>query len=764
MAHHQHSDYDRRHQGQSSLGTRQSSELSQLPTGEDEINAELDEPPDDLVRFAPLPPVKVSSAGKKPSMTLSSMPHNRNASLLTQALLLSPNLTPNSDAEAPVLTTDGDLTSPARTTSPSPPLLASQSQDLAGINPYELSTLADKAPRRHVKLPPSAEATDSSAATDLEVGLGRKRCIKFACGRQAAAQPDTSQPAATLNTKVEAPEPREPAARPCMLRFVCPMKPPKPSESRHISEHKSKPILPERHPSTARELSPTSSPDPQHQDSRPGPKMPVTEGRSDSPEIKRLQKSLIFSRPNLEASEATRFHEFAGPYDEDDDWIHEQTAYRKKMTINDTLQKENAIRKIGEEAEEEALEEEAVDEAEEVYNDPDDASYDPSTGDHVSDAGNETDDEDGFAESDDDSEIDSEYQFWTPGLTTAATSADHLEHARFHVPRTSSDSSIESKIHLKDSGPRPEPRAKRIRESNRTQPVMMRPTTPDLPDSTDFVCGTLDEDRPLEAAYMSCLEERRRFKHRIIPQDIDPSFPTSDPEVGKNDEASCASTQASDEPLWVLGFPENSDEEHAVLRRQPLSRRNTKSPMPSPKRMRSPPPKRSHIHRSPPPRAATCHTHEEHSSASSPISWDDLQPAASRSSPSPPITSSQRMMTPPPLPERGNVTSTASLPRTPNPFWAPRGPLGRLASVTSSPKGTGPDMRSRGPIDIVTGLEKKRQRRKEKFWRQHCRNGAKEKERRCQPGKGAERMRELGLEMAGKNKGYLPQAQLMLSI
>ncbi|KAL8714933.1 MAG: hypothetical protein Q9220_001446 [cf. Caloplaca sp. 1 TL-2023] len=734
--------------------------------GDDEINTELDEPPDDLLRLAPLPRVKVPSTEKKQVVTLSSMPPNRNASLLTQALLLSPTSTPNSDAEAPVLTSDGDLTSPARTSSPSPPLIANQSQDLAGINLYELGTIADKAPRKHVTLPPSAEAADSSAATDLEVGLGRKRCIKFACGRQAAARPDVSQPITTLNPKGEPPGPTETAARPCMLRFVCPMKPTKSSESRQISEHKSKPMLPRRHSSTAREVSPIASPDPQPQGSRPTVKPHVTEGRSKSSGIRSAQKSPVFNRPNLEASEATRFHEFAGPYNEDDDWIHEQTAYRKKITINDTLQKENAIRKIGEEAEEEALEEEAVNEAEEVHNDVDDASYGLSSGDHVSDAGNETDDEDGFAESDNDSEMGSEYQFWTPGLTTAATSADHLEHTKFHVPRTSSDSSVESKIHLEDSGPRSQPRAKRFHDPSRTRPVKMRPATPDLPDSTDFVCGTLDEDRPLEAAYMSCLEERRRLKHRVIPQDIDPSFPTSDPEDGKDGEANCtSSTQASDEPLWVLGLPSNSEEEHAVLRRKPLSRRNTKSPMPSPKRMRSPPPppRRTQIHRSPPPRATTCHTHEEHSSVASSNSGDDQKRAARKSSPFPLNTSSRRMMTPP-LAEQGNLTSTASLPRTPNPFWVPHGPLGRLASVSSSPKGKGPDVRSRGPIDIVTGLEKKRQRRKEKFWRQHCRHGAKDKERRCQPGKGAERMRELGLEMAGKNKGYLPQAQLMLSI
>ena len=64
----------------------------------------------------------------------------------------------------------------------------------------------------------------------------------------------------------------------------------------------------------------------------------------------------------------------------------------------------------------------------------------------------------------------------------------------------------------------------------------MRPGTPELPDSTDFVCGTLDEDRPLEAAYISCREQKKREKHVPIPQDIDPSFPTSDLEDNDDDQ------------------------------------------------------------------------------------------------------------------------------------------------------------------------------------------------------------------------------------
>ena len=70
---------------------------------------------------------------------------------------------------------------------------------------------------------------------------------------------------------------------------------------------------------------------------------------------------------------------------------------------------------------------------------------------------------------------------------------------------------------------------------------------------------------------------------------------------------------------------------------------------------------------------------------------------------------------------------------------------------------------NRGPIDIKQGLEARKQRRKEHYWRKHCRDH-KDKSRRCAPGKGAERMRELGLEMAHRNRAYGQKLELMLSV
>jgi hypothetical protein len=64
------------------------------------------------------------------------------------------------------------------------------------------------------------------------------------------------------------------------------------------------------------------------------------------------------------------------------------------------------------------------------------------------------------------------------------------------------------------------------------------------------------------------------------------------------------------------------------------------------------------------------------------------------------------------------------------------------------------------------GLEKKRQKRKEKFWRQHCRKAAKEyAEKKPVKGRGAERMKELGLECAERNRGYgIGPQQLVISL
>lgn len=736
-------------------------------TSDEELTADIDEPPDTQIRFKKqwTRGSYISNTGYEFMMS-SCNGRKRTESLLTQALLTSPELNPMSDIEAPVLTSDGGMTSPARTSTPSPPL--------PDVNHMHLGSLvSDKPPVSKTEHPPDAvqiphaAELDRSRETKVEERLGRRRCISFVCGRQAAVQRKADPPVQAQESSDVSVKSAEPPKRPCTLRFACPMKPsrtepPKAerAESPVDSIEKEIKAVPITHAAI---------------ESLPGPKLrehrDSTSTVKNSPPKDACTRSAApaFNRVDFQKSEATRFNEFAGTL-ADDEWTNEQTVYRQKITVNDTLRKETAIRQLAEEAEEEALDEEA----EEDFEDADSQSEADETGgdgedeDEVSDEGNETDDEEGFAESDDESDLGSEYQFWTPGLITAATSTDQLEHIPPPTHRLASESSIESIVDNKKDP------ARRRKEPRTRRYSKMRPGTPELPDTTEFVVGTLDEDRPLEDAYMSCLEERRRH-HPIIPQDIDPSFPTSEPEEGDDDEDNGdASTQLDDEPEWVTGRLESSEEEMLTARRKTSSsRRAIKSPMPSPKRFHSPlPPKqRKVVHRSPPPRCLFDQSnhrlwspHPTHRKPNSP-------PSSRRPSLTGSLSSKSHGINMPHLAQRPNLTHTTSLPRTPNPFWnqhrVAHFHCAETPSASSSPKTMGPsrsDSHTRGPIDIVQGLETKRQRRKEKYWRQHCRDASKTKERRCQPGKGAERMRELGEMMRDRCKGYGQKAQLVLSV
>lgn len=223
---------------------------------------------------------------------------------------------------------------------------------------------------------------------------------------------------------------------------------------------------------------------------------------------------------------------------------------------------------------------------------------------------------------------------------------------------------------------------------------------------------------------------------------------------------------------WLTGRPKTSEEvESLPTRWGPSSTKATNSPIPSPKPLHSPPPKRATVHRSPPPRRLFGRQTQRLRSPP-PMHRKLTSPPSSRRpsvSGSPPKKSHGIDM--PHLAQRPNLTHTNSLPRTPNPFWLQHrrshfhDPDTPLAGI--SPKAAGQsrgEVHSRGPIDIVQGLETKRQRRKDKFWHQHCRTAGKDKGRRCQPGKGAERMKELGLEMADRLRGYGQKAQLVLSV
>ncbi|KAL4869175.1 hypothetical protein BDV12DRAFT_168403 [Aspergillus spectabilis] len=675
-----------------------------------DLAEDVDEPPDHRLLESPVAMddgviyVKASA-----NMT------DRKESLLTRALKSSPALTPTDQHEQTFyrsysygnisgistaeLTSDGGLTSPSLSHTSSPPL-----------------------PSRMANKPPPAsnsgkESGANNGESALEANLGRKRCISFACGRKAEQAPmprmEPSAQAAPIELK-----------RKTTLTFVCPA----------------------RSPETLRERSPIQGGSLR---SRPrGSPAPVARKASPEKGVRPaiiIPQELIVPEPQrgvptrglgkFEDSEATRFHEFGSSFEEDAEWVTRSSEYKEKITLNDCMKKEIAIRKIAEEAEEEALEEEDDD-----VDLPDDSStlHDFSSDE---DDGNESDNEAGFAESDDESNDGSEYEFWAPASTTAATSP--LDPPRFAFSRRDSAMSFDS---VSEDHPRRNwPPALSGKGNGRPIKIpRMRPGTPDLPDSTDFVCGTLDEDRPLEAAYKSCLEQRRLSKQVVIPQDIDPSFPTSDIEEDDDgeDEQVQGSTLLDEGPRGRSGGEQSC----------------RVSPHPSPKRMISPPPRRQgraspRRLRSPPPPMKLKPAGKDEKSMDGAVTFHHG------------LNISE-------LVQRPTMTRTKSLPRTPNPFftmehsyqWSGIVPIQESHERESSRTR---ETYTRGPIDIVEGLEKKRQKRKEKFWRQHCRKAAKEQmERRPAPGRGAERMKHLGLEVAERTRafGVGESSQLVLSV
>lgn len=771
MAHHQQTNHDRIHAAQAASISRPTGD--QRTTGhshavEDEDSGDADEPPDLPLSFS-----KVARSGALSDEDMIMLQRHRTASLLTRALG-SPELTPYSDGEAPFLTSDGGLTSPARTTTPSPPLAPVSHPHLPVIADTEKG---DPNVRSEVHRLPEPLNAAKSQELKVEQGLGRKRCITFACSQKVPA-PSSDTSSNTAAVKNESYKPADKPPRPCMLRFICPAKP-----SHHSFHHQittisniTRPTIQEPENDTESATSPADRSEPRSAlDKIETPTLPRSASGREEPATAVAALPLLTPKPNpgskpfnrvdFQKSEATRFHEFAGSFTEDDEWTKEQTAYRQKITINDTLRKENAIRKIGEEAEQEAMEED---------DDEYDVGPEMDDGDDISDDGNESDDEDGFAASDDESDAGSDFQFWTPGLTTAATSAENVDHIRLHPRRLSSQSSIESTLEgrhrkalMSKVGSKQRRRSPYPRSAQHA-----RPGSPEVPDSSDFVVGTIDEDRPIEEHYANRRKRREQSKQKIIPQDIDPSFPNSDPEAANEDdeldevEEDSDTTNLSESELADQGDGNigGSDEEGSERQTEHAGTPTQPTRHDPPKRLRSPPPAKSclfnrstHRLRSPPP----------------PIYRKISSPPSSRQ-PSPTASPYPNAVKINHLAQRPNLVHTTSLPRTPNPFWTQHRqssfygsetPSTGMASVKDMNSTDVPALR-RGPIAIVQGLETKRQRRKEKYWRQHSRiaHAGKEKEKKCQPGRGVQRMREVGLEMADRFKGYKQGSQIVLSI
>ncbi|GAP89329.1 putative DUF2457 domain protein [Rosellinia necatrix] len=650
------------------------------------------------------------------------------------------------------LTSDTGLTSPARTNTPSPPLPAISLVQLTG-NLFDVKrgvvTSGNFGSHPTPIQSGLAMTQHCGEKRDTTIELHKKRRISFACGPKPEAKKPVVRP--------QCPEPtsaieEQPPRKTC-IKFACATKPVSRNElprHEHLNSDSLLTDIQTKYTATSpivsrKYRSPSATHHRRQRSSTP-------HRTNQSPVTTRSSKYLTANANDLN-TESSRFHEFASDEPVQDDWIRQNPlSTSARLTISDTLRKENEIRRIGKEAEEEALEEEEEEEGEEeeeeeeanledeedadltndfedddAEDEEDEEGFDAQSdyeSDEIASDGYNTDNEIGFAESED--EDDGDLQLWTPSTGLALRlSNDTLTYRRPTLAADKSDSSSSEGT----AAP------KKIR--GRSRRIKFRPGTPELPDSTDFVCGTLDEDRVLENAYISCMAVKRREKLHVIPQDIDPSFPNSEPEDEDEERQHHRRGHDSDEQLWLHG--ELEDLHHG--REQDSEHRNKKPGHISPKRYHSPPPK----NRGRSPRRL----------------FDRFSPRRLVSPPPP----GRALRSPPAslaldgqchnaqfktLAFRPGLTHTKSLPRAPALFpqhiRAPR----RM----SKPLESGGHVR--GAIDIVKGLEQKRQRRREKFKEKYLQkhNDKARKgqlpQQRPQPGKGAQRMREIGLLSAGK--------------
>lgn len=750
----------------------------------EDLTAEVDEPPDDQDRLSQMQ----NNFGKAdPRM------FNRRESLLTRQLHSETEHTDEEDmSRAPprALSTQSTWSNPsvastAELTSDDGHSVASPaiSPPLPPTHVRSIAPITEKPLAKEPQIMGQEEkVADTGSEQSVEAGLGRKRCISFACGSKKKEAP-TSQPLAPTPTQPAQLEPQSSASPPkrkSMLKFVCPTRAgPEVNTGEKAATPKRavSPPPPARRSAKAETVKAHRGSDSTvtHASPKSFRKTPAASGSTPTPTTGYTETSTQrrMSDDSDKSTAATRFHEFASSEDEPEEWTQESTCHRSRLTVNDTLQKENIIRKACEEVEEEAVEEEDEeadmdDEEGDDDEDDEDEDEDPDLeAEEESDDGFRTDDEEGFAESDSEGE-ESDEDWWRPGgLSTAATSIEHLD--RFALTKQegnvpSSSLGSVSSAHSGHHSPRSVPKkAHRKHHRKSAVPIHNRPQAVDLPDSTDFVCGTLDEDRPLEQAYLNHLKQKEAAKHKARPQDIDPTFPTSDPEDEEDDEDLVDSD--SEPENFIHGDLEELDGGDSTARRRasprPRAKSNThRSPPPPPARHRSPAPgqlKRQSTARSPPPpvRRGTARSppprklfggHSPHRARSpAPVKMMTSPPNTRRASPT---AGNAFEATADMLASRPQLTHTASLPR--GGFM-----LGKLSALhigqieeDEVETSTG-DIPKRGAIDIFKGLEKKRQRRKEKLYQKACAKAAAkgEKAYKVKPGKGAERMREVGLEL-----------------
>lgn len=660
-------------------------------TQDDDISGEADEPPDEpnlgtLQSHSDTEFVKHSI--KLPPTT---------SSLLTEALLFN-------NPQNRRINFSNNVTRPEHSTSSSYWSLPSNN-GLTSDDGMSTNCSRSPSPRPHPPMvipeiifgkPNLAEVDRKLKIVEPQAEFPRKRAITFACSNPPSRRNSNDTQGLAENVRPVA----EMVRKPPTIKFACGGAAAAQREQRPaaVEEEEARPSTPIRANNKLGNLLET----PRNHNRRDS-QSTVT---ADSPRTV-TRTSMLAVPPKITGP---KFYEFASSCEETEEWMLESRRGRL-LKVDDVLEKERKIQKLsreveggldeedeegnvaeeeedGEEGENEEMEddEEELEEEEDEEEDQDDEDEDELEGGL---SGNESDIEDGFASDSDDGSI------WYFG----ARPSTHL--STFTFSRRSS-ASHHSEHPFRSLHP------------TTTSPLPIRPSTPDLPDSTDFVCGTLDEDRPLEEAYMQSVESRRAAKRFLTPQDIDPSFPESEPEEEDDDEEDYHPVRAAHSPAgsWIAANM-SSDGSHtgyrsrcrspppATTRKVPSRRNTARSPAPSTRRMASPPPpvRRNSRHLSPLPTTRLHHapTH--------------LSPRA-------------------PLPR------TKSLPR-PTALFRLRKTSGRNSAATSPSKRTAavPIRRARGAQDIVQGLERKKERRRDK----------RKREEGMVPGLGEERMRNVGL-------------------
>lgn len=670
-----------------------SSNATPLTISDEDLSGEVDEPPD-------FQPQYYKQAVHKP------VPHS---SLLSQALS-SPELGPVdrgqygrqsqpisywslSGASTAELTSDGGMSS--RSHSPSPP------------TPEILLTYGRMLQNRKASNKNDTEAIHVVEEDVAVEGLARRRCIRFACGAEPPSRKSSTDdyPIVAVTENIQ--------SHPTSIRFAANIQAARPERGSVVKS-------------------------PPHTTSCVPKAIP---------------------QPSPALNSAMRFHEFASSCEETESWMIQVPDKTRLLRVDGVLAKEKDIRKLSEEVEAEVKQEE--EEAGELgQTDDDDDDDGESLGDELADweEGEEGEDEDEDGEEEDeDEDEDGKDNGEEEGEADEYLSGNESDNEEGFASDSDDDGSFFS--YPRHSG-YPLPLSHKPIFPHITVPLSVGSLNAstsnsdqhlasiNLPDSTDFVCGTFDEDKALEDAYVCALVEQKRAKYGITPQDIDPSFPS---EESDSEEEYCIKSPGTPEHAWTRGRMSFSEEEaprgkkiHSILTREKtLNEGKIRFNSPAPqRRAHSPAPKRRIM--SPPPPA-------QRGFRVTPISRRN----SNEHSPRPTLPRRGLRALSPPHPTRnvshpnftrGHIERTKSLPKGCKPSLKSFGANTQETTVDDNPT-----IRVRGAIDIVKGLEKKRERRRNKLARQRASYTRK--------GEGVEKMRVLGL-MLGKGK----QAQWMISV